>query len=94
MFDYHMAGLAVITSDLPSLAAVVARSKGGIVYEAGDPASLAAAIERLRGAPDELAALQFNARRFALEEANLERELGRLADAMRSAIVSTKREAA
>lgn len=94
MFDYHMGGLAVIASNLPSLSQVIARSKGGIVYEPGNVASLAVAICRLHDSPGELAALQANARRFALEEANLELELTRLAQAMRSAMVRSTEEAA
>src|SRR5262249_10513438 len=41
MFDYHMEGLAVVATDLPSLANILHRSGGGIVYQPGNPVSLA-----------------------------------------------------
>ena len=72
LFDYHMGGLAILSSDLPALRAVIERSRGGLLFEPGDPASLALAIERLRASPALLHELQTNARRFALAEANLE----------------------
>src|SRR5206468_9212097 len=37
IFDYCMAGLAVIASDLPGLRTVVEKSQGGVVFRAGDP---------------------------------------------------------
>ena len=86
MFDYHMAGLAVVSSDMPSLSHVINRSGGGLLYKAGDPASLAAAIEKLHASPQLLRQLQERARCFALKEANLEVELDRLADAMRACL--------
>src|SRR5262249_53108900 len=58
MFDYHMGALAVVSSDLPSLARVLARSKGGLLFRAGEPASLAAAICNLKSSPDLLKSLQ------------------------------------
>lgn len=86
MFDYHMGGLAVISSDLPGLLHVLDRSHGGLRYEAGSPRSLAKAIRALRASPSLLKELQTNARLFALEEANLEIELDRLSDALRQAL--------
>jgi glycosyltransferase involved in cell wall biosynthesis len=91
MFDYHMAGLAVVTSNLPSLAAIIDRSHGGLAYEAGNVSSLAEVILRLRSAPSLLRELQDNARRFALERANLEQEIGALALAFRSAYQAANR---
>jgi glycogen(starch) synthase len=44
MFDYHMAGLAVVASDLPSLRNVINQSGGGLLFKAGDASSLAAQI--------------------------------------------------
>jgi hypothetical protein len=86
MFDYHMAGLAVVSSDLPSLRDVIERSRGGLLYAPGDASSLAKAIASLYSSPSLLNELQANARRFALEEANLEMELDRLAAALRAAV--------
>ena len=92
MFDYHMAGLAVIATDLPALADVVQRSGGGVVCRPGDPASLVEAILALRSSPKRLAELQTNARRFALQTANLEMELEKIAEAMQRALAQFKAE--
>jgi glycosyltransferase involved in cell wall biosynthesis len=86
MFDYHMAGLAVIATDLPALADVIRRSGGGVICRPGDPASLAEAIGALRGASPRLTKLQSNARRFALTTANLEIEIAKIAGALQQAI--------
>jgi glycogen(starch) synthase len=87
IFDYHMAGLAVIATDLPALADVVNRSGGGLVYQPGDPQSLAKSIKLLLDAPEQLAAMQNRARRFALNEANLEQETAKIISALRNAIL-------
>ena len=86
MFDYHMGALAVVSSDLPSLAQVIDRSRGGLLYRAGDPASLAQAVLKLRSCPALLKELQANARRFAMEEANLDREICSIASALRAVL--------
>jgi glycosyltransferase involved in cell wall biosynthesis len=85
MFDYHMAGLAVIATDLPALADVVSRSGGGMICRPGDPQSLADSIQALLDAPERLAEMQDKARRFALREANLEMEIEKIAAALRQA---------
>ena len=86
MFDYLMGGLAVVASDLPGLASVVHRSGGGVVYEPGNGAALAAAIGRLNDEPTLLAELQRKARSFAMTEGNREVEIDRVAVAMRHAL--------
>jgi hypothetical protein len=75
LFDYLMAGLAVVVSDLPPLRAVVERSGGGIVYEPGSPESLANAVGQLRADPDRLLTLRMKARQFALSDGNRERDM-------------------
>jgi glycogen synthase len=78
MFDYHMAGLAVVASDLPGLRAVLERSRGGLVFEPGSPTDLAA---KLRSLYDDRSALReraSNARQFALREGNREVEMDKL----------------
>lgn len=90
MFDYHMGGLAVISSDLPSLRHVIDRSHGGLLYEPGNPRSLANAIGSLYSSPTLLSELQANARRFALREANLELELDKLSARLREALSRTR----
>ncbi len=90
MFDYHMGGLAVIATDLPGLASVIRRSRAGLVCEPGDPASLVSAIGQLRSSPERLTEMQSNARRFAMEEANLELELEKIAAALKGALRSNQ----
>src|ERR1035437_5168968 len=89
MFDYHMGALAVVSSDLPSLARVIGRSKGGLLFRTGDPVSLAETIWQLKSSPSLLSELQANARHFAMEEANLDREIGNIVSALRAAILPT-----
>jgi glycosyltransferase involved in cell wall biosynthesis len=86
IFDYHMAGLAVIATDLAGLADVVRRSGAGLICQPEDPASLAKAVLQLRSDPERLKGFQINARRFAMKEANLELELEKIKCAMQSAI--------
>ena len=78
MFDYHMAGLAIVASDLPSLRAIVEESGAGITFKAGSADSLAAAISKLYNDRRVLKQMQQNARIFALREGNREREMGKL----------------
>lgn len=84
MLDYHMAGLAVIASDLPGLASVIKQSGGGLLYEPGNVEALFSAVEALRAEPNRLAQLQQNAREFALRDANMETEICRVAEALQA----------
>jgi glycosyltransferase involved in cell wall biosynthesis len=93
MFDYHMAGLAVIATDLPALADVLSRSGAGLVCQPGDPWSLAEAVRTLLDTPERLAFLQRAARSFALGEANLESEVNKIAVALRSALCQQRETA-
>lgn len=79
IFDYHMAGLAVIASALPGLSGVIARSRGGLLFQPGSANDLAEKIMRLRADPGLRQTLARNARDFALREGNREREMERLA---------------
>ena len=74
IFDYHMAGLAVIASDLPGLRQVMERSGGGMLFTPGSAEDLAAKIRQLHGEPALLEKLAANARAFALREGNREAE--------------------
>lgn len=78
MFDYHMAGLAVVASDLPGLRAVLERSRGGLVFEPGSPTDLAAKVRSLYDNRSLLKELASNAREFALREGNREVEMDKL----------------
>lgn len=90
MFDYHMAALAVIATDLPALADVVRRSGGGIVCRPADPVSLADAIRTLLVSPQRLGELQCKARQFALATGNIETEIAKIAAALKQAGVRKK----
>jgi len=85
MFDYHMAGLVVISSDLPSLRAVIDRSGGGLLYESGSPDDLARQVMRLYRDRTLLDRLAANSRSFAVREGNREEEMKRLVEAFSAA---------
>ncbi len=74
IFDYHMAGLAVVASDLPGLRGVIDRSQGGLLFAPGCADEIAKCISRLHGDIDFRETLAHNAREFALREANREQE--------------------
>ena len=86
MFDYHMAGLAVIATDLPALAEVIKRSNAGVVCQPHNPRSLADAISRLHRSPELLSDLQRKARIFALTHANLEIEIEKISNGLKAAL--------
>jgi glycosyltransferase involved in cell wall biosynthesis len=77
MFDYHMAGLAVVASDLPALRDVIDTSQAGLTYRPGDPESLAEQILRLHQDSALYQQLSTNARRFALQQGNLNVDMDR-----------------
>jgi len=75
IFDYHMAGLAVIASDLPGLRGVMEASKGGLLFTPGSIEDLTAKILMLYRDPVQLGRFAQNARAFALRDGNLEKEM-------------------
>jgi hypothetical protein len=83
LFDYLMAGLAVVVSDLPPLRDVAERSGGGLTFEPGSAEALAAAIQLLYHDRERLMSYQQNARSFALREGNREQEMRRFVTAFR-----------
>lgn len=83
MFDYLMAGLVVVASDLPSLRAVIDRSAGGLCFTPGDPIDLAAKILQLNNDRALRLRLALNARAFALNHGNREIEIRRFQGALR-----------
>lgn len=83
IFDYHMAGLAVIASDLPGLRGVIERSRGGICFAPGSVEDLTAAISMLYGDAAMRKQLGTSAREFALREGNRELEMKKFATAFR-----------
>ena len=81
MFDYHMAGLAVVSSNLESLRAVIERSGGGLLYDSGSAGDLARQVMTLYRDRVLLDRLAGNARSFALREGNLGHEMKRFVEA-------------
>ena len=77
MYDYHMAGLAVVASDMPSLSRVLAQSQGGLLYRAGDAKDLARVIRKLFDDTDLYSKFSQSARRFALDRANVTAEMAK-----------------
>ncbi|MFZ5669648.1 MAG: glycosyltransferase [Pseudomonadota bacterium] len=84
LFDYMMAGLAVVVSDLPSLRSVVERAGAGLLFEPGSPEDLAARIRRLRDEPGLLESLAGRARAFAEAEGNVDVDMDRFRAALRA----------
>lgn len=78
MFDYHMAGLAIVSSDLPGLRRVITRSGGGVCFRAGDVHDLRSVLLDLYNNPQQLREHAAKARSFAQSEANLERVMSDL----------------
>jgi glycosyltransferase involved in cell wall biosynthesis len=89
MFDYLMAGLPVIASDLPGLRHVVERSKAGVLYRPGDAEDLAEKIMALYRDRERLDQLGGNARKFALSEGNLEHEMTKFVHGLEGLLEST-----
>jgi glycosyltransferase involved in cell wall biosynthesis len=71
LFDYMMAGLAVIVPDLDGLARAVKYAEGGLIYQAGSPQSLAEQILALYRDPALLASFASASREYALTEGNV-----------------------
>jgi glycosyltransferase involved in cell wall biosynthesis len=80
LFEYLMAGLALVAPDLPGLRWLQDEDLG-VLFEPGSPESFAEALERLHADPDRLAVLRANARRAALERYNAEAQRHALAQA-------------
>lgn len=80
LYEYLMAGLAVVAPDLPGLR-WLAEEGLGVLFEPGSPESFARALEALAHDRDRLATLRANARAAALERYNAERQREALARA-------------
>ena len=83
IFDYMMAGLPVVASDMPGLAQVIDRSRGGILYRSGDSSDLAEKIHTLYSNEELRQSLAANARSFALSEGNRDHQMQKLVTAIR-----------
>lgn len=70
LFEYLMAGLAVVVPNLPTMGAFVERESVGLVFEAGRPESLAATLTRLAADRQQVLTFRERARAAALERYN------------------------
>jgi glycogen(starch) synthase len=74
LFEYMMAGLAVIAPNLPGLVTIVEGEGVGVLYDAGDPASLAEAVRSLAADRPRLDGFRTRARELAVTRYNAEAE--------------------
>lgn len=76
LHEYLMAGLPVVASDLPEIRRVVRDGDPpvGELFDPSDPASIAAAVQRVLADPDTYQRRKEQARRLALERHNWEVE--------------------
>ena len=72
LFEYLMAGLAVVAPRLPGLAPVVDGEGVGVTFEPGRPEELGAALTALSGDRDRVVELRRRARQLAVERYNAE----------------------
>jgi glycogen(starch) synthase len=72
IFEYMMAGLASAVPRLPGLRAVVEGGGVGVTFEPGRPEDLGRALTELAADREQLAGLQVQARKLALERFNAE----------------------
>jgi glycogen synthase len=81
LFEYLMAGLAVVVPRLPGLAPLVEGEGIGLTYEPGRPELLGTALTELARDGERLARMRAKARRLALERFNAESQLPVLLEA-------------
>ena len=81
LFDYLMAGLAVVTSRLGAVSSFVEAENVGVVFAPGKPSELAARLRELDADRPRLAELQRRARDLAVSRFNAEAQDAVLADA-------------
>jgi glycogen synthase len=82
LFEYMMAGLAVVAPRLPGLAPLVDGEGVGVTFEPGKPESLGARLTELAADRDRVLALRRRARELAVERFNAETEAERLVAAL------------
>lgn len=81
LFEYLMAGLAVVVPRLPGLAPLVEGEGIGLTYEPGRPERLGAALTELAQDDERLAVMRAQARQLALERFNAESQRPALLEA-------------
>ncbi len=82
LFDYHMAGLAIVASGLPGLRDVIDEAGSGLTCWPGDPSDLAARILELYRNQALRERFAASARRYALTRGNSEAEMLRFQNAV------------
>jgi glycosyltransferase involved in cell wall biosynthesis len=75
LFEYLMAGLAVVVPRLPGLAPLVESEGVGLTYEPGRPEALGAVLTELARDAARLAEMRARGRRLALERFNAESQV-------------------
>lgn len=83
IYEYMMAGLATVSTDLPELRRVIDAHQVGALMNPLDPKSVAAAIRAVADDPAALAAIKQRARAAAESEYNWEREAGKIRELYR-----------
>ncbi len=74
LFEYAMAGLAVVASNLPFIASVVNGNEMGVLLPGTDPESIADTLNSLSADPEKLVQYKKNARRAAHESFSWEEQ--------------------
>jgi hypothetical protein len=82
LFDYFMAGMAAVVSDLPGLRHAVEQAGGGLTYAPGNVEALARSIRLLYDRPEQLTSMMRANRAYALREGNEEVVMGRFVAAV------------
>jgi glycosyltransferase involved in cell wall biosynthesis len=78
LFEYLMAGVAVVAPALPSLRGLIEREHVGLTFAPGDTDALGAALLRLQDDRELLARLRRRAREAAVTRLNAEAQAGLL----------------
>ena len=81
LFEYMMAGLAVVVPDLAVMGELVDREQIGLTYPPGDAAAMGRAIGRLAEDPELLRRCREQGRKLAIEVYNAESQVEALAGA-------------
>lgn len=84
LFDYLHAGIPVLATDLPEVAAIVRQYDAGVVIPAPDPGRIATEVKALMTDPRHLARLRANAT-FAARALDGEQEMNKLLAVLRNA---------
>ena len=83
LFEQLSAGLAVVTTDTPTIRTIITHRQNGLLFPPEDVEALAQQLEALLTSPSLLTRLQRNARRTVEKEFNWKTQEGRLRDFVR-----------